>query len=131
MLLVVRLLIVAALAVSGWIHLDLADTFDAIGETITLGDLFRAQGVAALLVAGWLVVDRRSARPVVAALLLGVASAAAVVLSVYVRLPAIGPLPEVYEPVWYAEKVTSAITAGVAAAGAAALLAVRRRAALP
>ena len=130
-MIVVRLLVAAALAVSGWLHLDLADTFDFVGEQITLGALFRAQGVAALLVAIWLLVTRRSWLPELAALLVALPSAVAVVLSVYVRVPAIGPLPEVYEPIWYAEKVASAITAGIAAAGAAGLLAVRRRAALP
>jgi len=129
--LVVRVLVAGALAVSGWIHLDLAATFDAIGSTITLGALFRVQGVAALLVAAWLLVQRRSAWPELSALALGAASAAAVVLSVYVRLPAIGPFPEVYEPVWYEEKVASAVTAAVAAAGAAALLVRRRRGAVP
>lgn len=130
-MIVVRVLVAAALAVSGWLHLDLADIFDVVGEQITLGALFRAQGVAALLVAIWLLVARRSWLPELAALLVGLPSAVAVVLSVYVRVPAIGPLPEVYEPIWYAEKVASAITAGLAAAGAAGLLAVRRRAAFP
>ena len=126
-MLAVRIVVALALAVSGWIHLDLADTFDAIGSTITLGALFRVQGVLALLVAGWLLVRRRDRAPLVAALLVGAASAAAVVLSVYVRVPAIGPFPELHEPVWYAEKVASAGTALLAAAGAAALLARARR----
>lgn len=122
----VRAVVAAALAISGWIHLELAGSFDAIGTTVTLGALFRAQGVVALLVAGWLLVRRRGTAPVLAALLVATASAAAVVLSVYVRLPAIGPFPEIYEPVWYAEKWASAGTAVLAALGAAVML-VRHR----
>lgn len=123
--------VAASLAASGWIHLDLAGSFDAIGTTVTLGALFRAQGAVALLVALWLLVQRRSAAPAVAALVVGLGSAAAVVLSVYVRIPAIGPLPELYEPVWYPEKWASAVTAVLAAVGAAVLLARRRRGTLP
>jgi MYXO-CTERM domain-containing protein len=129
--LLVRVLVAVALAVSGWIHLDLAASFDAMGRTVTLGALFRAQGGVAFAAAAWLLLARRSALPVLAALLVGLASLAAIVLSFYVRLPAIGPFPEIYEPVWYGEKSASAVTAGLAAAGAAALLAMRRRRGLP
>jgi hypothetical protein len=129
--LLVRVLVAVALAVSGWIHLDLAASFDAVGRTVTLGALFRAQGVVALAGAAWLLLARRSAVPELVALLVGLASLAAIGLSFFVRLPAVGPLPEIYEPVWYGEKTASALTAGLAAAGAAALLAVRRRRGLP
>ena len=124
---VVRLLVAGALAVSGWLHLDLAATFDAVGEQITLGALFRVQGVVALLVAAWLLVQRRSWPPEAAALLVALPSAALLLLSVHVRIPALGPFPEVHEPIWYAEKTASAVAAVLAAAGAAALLAARRR----
>jgi hypothetical protein len=60
-------------------------------------------------VAGWLLLRRRDRLPLVAALAVGLASTAAVVLSVYVRVPALGPLPELYEPVWYRDKAVSAI----------------------
>jgi hypothetical protein len=128
--LLVRLLVVTALAVSGWVHLDLAGSFDGLGEQISVGTLFRVQGVTALAVALWLLVRRRDRLAVLAALAVGLASALAVVLSVYVRLPAIGPLPELYEPVWYRDKVVSAVAAGLAAAGAAVLLARALRARL-
>lgn len=48
------------------------------------------------------------------------------------RLPGPGPLPVLYEPVWYAEKAVAAVAAGLAALGAAVSLAItlaeRRRA---
>ena len=130
-MLVVRVLVAAALAVSGWLHLDLAGSYDAIGEQITVGALFRLQGVVALLVGGWVLVQRRARLALLAALAVGLGSMLAVVLSVYVRLPAVGPLPELYEPVWYAEKVASAVAAGLAAAGALLLLGRLRRHPVP
>ncbi len=120
-MLVVRVVAAAALAVSGGVHLDLAGSYDGLGEQVSLGALFRVQGVVALLVAGWLLVHR-TRPPALAAVLVGAASLLAVVLSVYVRVPALGPLPELYEPVWYAEKAVAAVAAGVAAAAAALLL---------
>ncbi len=126
-----RVVVALALVVSGWIHLDLADSYDGIGDTITVGMLFRGQGAVALLVAAWLLVRRRDRPPLTAALAVGLASALAVMLSVYVRVPGIGPLPELYEPVWYDRKAVSAVAAGVAAVVAAALLAVQRRRPVP
>ena len=124
-MLVVRLLVAAGLAVSAYVHLDLAGTYDGIGEQLTVGDLFRAQGVVALLVALAVLVRRRR-DTLVLALLVAAASCAAVTLSVYVRVPALGPLPELYEPVWYAEKALSALAAAVSALAALVLLRRRR-----
>lgn len=45
----------------------------------------------------------------VAAALVGLASLAALVGSVYVRIPSIGPLPGLYEPSWYLTKVAAAV----------------------
>lgn len=55
-------------------------------------------------------------------------------MTVYVAVPAIGPLPRLFEPVWYAEKVLAAAAAGAACfAGAIDLLLVvlQRRLDLP
>lgn len=126
-LLVLRAVAAAGLLVSAYVHLDLAVTYDGIGEQLTVGDLFRAQGVGALLAAlGLLLVRRWWTAALAVAVALG--STAAVVLTVYVRVPPVGPLPELYEPVWYADKSVSAVATGVsAAAGAALLVAYRRR----
>lgn len=124
----VRLVVALALLVTGGVHLDLAGSYDRIGPQITLGALFRAQAVAALGAACWLLLRRRHRLPLVGALLVAVASTTAVVLSVYVRVPAIGPLPELYEPVWYPEKAASAVASALAALLSGVLL-VRSRAA--
>lgn len=126
MLLVLRLLAAAGLAVSASVHLSLAPTYDGIGETLTVGDLFRAQGVAGGLAAAAVLLLRRWWTAALA-LTVAVASTAAVVLSVYVQVPAFGPFPELYEPVWYDDKTASAVGSGVAAAAALALLLYRRR----
>jgi hypothetical protein len=39
-------------------------------------------------------------------------SFAAVVISTMHQIPAIGPLPSLYEPVWYTEKTVSAVVEG-------------------
>jgi hypothetical protein len=129
--LVVRVLAALALGVSGAVHLDLAGSYDRLGDTLTVGTLFRVQGVVALLVAGWLLLRRRDRLPLLVALVLAAASTAAVVLSVYVRVPAVGPLPELYEPVWYLEKAAAAVAAALAAVLAGLLLGRSRSTALP
>ncbi|MCW2614665.1 MAG: hypothetical protein JWN08_1659 [Frankiales bacterium] len=115
------------LLVSGYVHLDLAATYDGIGESVTTGDLFRVQGTVAVLAAAAVLLLRRRWWSTALAAAVALASLTAVVLSVYVRVPAVGPLPELYEPVWYDDKVVSAVAAGVAAAAAAALLVTYRR----
>ena len=121
----VPIVVAAGLATSAALHLDLADTYDGVGEQLTVGDLFRVQGVVGLLAALAVLVTRRRLALLIA-VLVAAASTAAVVTSVYVRVPPIGPLPELHEPVWYTEKAVSAAATAVAfLVGSAALL--RRR----
>ena len=114
-----------ALVVSAYLHWDLARSpYYAAGQ-ITLGGLFVAQAVAAAVVAVWVAV-RSETLAVLAALAVAAGSLVALVLSVYVRLPSVGPFPVLYEPVWYGEKVAAAVAAAVATAAATAALALRR-----
>jgi hypothetical protein len=115
-----------ALAVSAYVHADLGDPPYAAAGQVTLSGLFVAQAVVAAAVVVWLLV-RPGAASALGALVVGAASLAALVLSVYVRLPSVGPFPVLYEPLWYADKVVAAVAAGVATVLAAALLAGRRR----
>jgi hypothetical protein len=115
-----------ALAVSAYVHADLGDPPYAAAGQVTLSGLFVAQAVVAAAVVVWLLV-RPGAASALGALAVGAASLAALVLSVYVRLPSVGPFPVLYEPLWYADKVVAAVAAGVATVLAAALLAGRRR----
>jgi hypothetical protein len=96
------------------VHLHLAGGYDAIGTTVTQGLLFRIEAAAAILAAlAVLVSDHRLVWA--AAGLTGLAGVVAVVLYRYVDVGAFGPIPDMYEPVWFAEKTRSAFAeAGVA-----------------
>ncbi|WP_129336234.1 hypothetical protein [Cellulomonas endophytica] len=126
--LILRLLAALALGVSAWVHLRIGLERPPLttGSGVTLSGLFVAQGVVAALVA--LAVLVRGGRTTW--LLLGavaLASFVALVLSVLVRIPAVGPFPVLYEPVWYADKVVAAVSAGAGALLAlVALVGVRR-----
>ena len=116
----------AALAVSAWLHVDLASGPLFSADGVTLAGLFVAQAAVAALAAVALLV--RGSRLVWAgAGVVGLASLAALVLSVYVAIPALGPFPPLYEPFWYGEKAVAALTAAVAAAAAAVALTMGRQ----
>ena len=80
---------------------------------MTLSGIFIAQAVAAAVVVVWVLV-----RPGLVSWLafwaVALGSLVALVLSVYVRIPAVGPFPELYEPVWYGDKYLAAAAAAVA-----------------
>ena len=95
------------------VHLHLAAGYALAGGQVTQGDLFRVQAAVAGAVALALVV--RPTRTVwLATSAVGLASLLAVVVTAYVAVPAIGPFPRLFEPVWYAEKVLAAAAAGTA-----------------
>lgn len=107
----VRALVAVPLAVSAYLHYDLAAGPLAGDGKITLAGLFIAQAVVATIVLLWLLV-RGERVALIAGALVGLGSLAALVLSTYVEIPAIGPMPAIYEPIWYAEKVVAAAAAG-------------------
>lgn len=123
-----RLLTAAGLAIDAYVHAHLAGDFDAIGRTLSQGVLFRVEaGVASLLVL--LVLFAPWRRAVYAAVLVVAASAlGAVLLYRYVNVGALGPLPNMYEPIWYFQKSLSAVGEAVALAGGLAGFAVALRA---
>ena len=93
-----RVLAAAALGVSAYVHLHLANTH-AYPGTISGTDLFRVQGVTAAVVAAVLLVTGNRWAWVAAALV-GLASFGAVMLYRYVDVGAIGPLPNMYDATW-------------------------------
>jgi hypothetical protein len=113
-----RLIAVVGLGIDAYVHLDLASTYSEAEAPVNEGILFRAEAVLALLTALALILWAR--RP---SFLLGFAiSASALTLmlvSRYVDLGALGPLPDLYDPVWFPEKLWAA--SGEAAAAAASL----------
>jgi hypothetical protein len=116
----------AGLAYDAYVHLHLASGYDAVGETVTQGALFRIEAVAALLAAvAVLAFDRRLVWA--AAGMTGLAGVAAVLLYRYVDVGAIGPIPNMYEPAWYAEKLQSLYAEAAVVVAWAVREALRRR----
>lgn len=121
---------VLGLAYDAKAHLHLAPVYDAVGTSITQGGLFRVEAVAALIAAvALLVLDDR--RVWLVAGLVGLLGVAAVVLYRYVQVPAFGPIPSMYEPVWFGEKTLSAYAEGLVAVAALVREALRHRGTTP
>jgi len=94
-----RVLAVAALGVSAYIHIDLAHLYKTLGDDITQAQLFYAQGIVASVVGLWLLVTGHRVAWWAAALV-GAASFAAVMLYRYVDVGAIGPIPNMHDASW-------------------------------
>lgn len=123
--------VVAGLAVDAWAHLSLASEYDLVrSSVVSQGEMFRAEGVAAILAAVLLVLRPRPWTAAVA-LLVSAAGLAAVLMYFYVDVGAAGPLPNMYEPVWYAKKTQSAWGEAAAAVAALAVLLLMRFARVP
>jgi hypothetical protein len=104
----------AALAVDAVVHWQNATAYDAIGTTLTQGQLFRAEAVVAVAV-GLLVLFRPRRSSWLAALLVGASALGAVLLYRYVDVGTLGPLPDMYENTWQVPgKLLSAYAEGAA-----------------
>lgn len=122
-LLVLRLAVVVGLAVDAYVHIDLAPAYAGPGGVLDEQNLFLVESGVAIVVAVWvLATGRRTAA--LAAVVVAASALAAVLSSRYVDLGAIGPFPDLYEPVWYPEKAVAAV--GEALALLAAVLLVLR-----
>jgi hypothetical protein len=116
------IVVVAGLAIDAYVHFDLASNFDPIKtSTLSQGDLFRAEGVVSILAALLLVVRPRRYTAAIAALVAGSAFGV-LILYRYVDVGSIGPIPSMYEPVWYTQKTVAAVAEGVAMVAAIVLL---------
>ena len=122
----------ALLAVDSFVHVTDASLYDSITtSTISEGTLFRIEALVALLVAVALLIQPRPAVWAVAAVV-AASAAGAVLLSTYVDLGPLGPLPDMYEPTWaLAGKAVSAVAeiaaTVLALAGLTLALRARRR----
>lgn len=115
--LILRLLVVAGLAVDAYVHFHLAGDVGSHG-VLSEGRLFWIQGVVAALVAVLVLIRARRPSYVIAFLVAG-SALGAVLLYRYVDVGSLGPLPNMYEPVWYGEKVLTTIAEAVATVAAA------------
>ncbi|MDR2987455.1 MAG: hypothetical protein LBV34_21720 [Nocardiopsaceae bacterium] len=108
-----RFVATAGLAVDAYVHFDLAGTYSETGGVISEGVLFRAEAVVALLAALFiLIIGKRASY--LAGLVIAGSALAAMLVARYVDVGAIGPFPDVYDPVWFPEKVLAAIGEGAA-----------------
>lgn len=116
---VVRVVVVAGLAVDVYVHLHLAHRYSlASSAGIGEGNLFRIEAALALI-ALLLVLFRPSVWSYALAAVVALGGTAAVLLYRYANVPAIGPIPSMYEPIWFFEKTLSAVAETIA--GLAAL----------
>ncbi len=126
--LALRGLIALALVIDAVVHLHLASGYQLSAPSgIGGGNLFRLQSVFALAAAAFVVVrgDRAS---YAAAFLVALSALGAVLLYRYVDVPALGPLPAMYEPVWFPEKTLTTVAEALAAIFAGAVLLAKSRA---
>lgn len=112
---VLRLLVAAGLAVDAYVHFVLAPVYDGIGDQITQGRLFQAEGTVAALVAVLVLVFGSRRWPYLLAFLVTAGGLAGVLVYRYVDVGAIGAWPNMYEPAWFPKKTASAIAEGIAA----------------
>ena len=114
----IGLVVAVGLAVDAVVHLRLAADYQlAAPAGIGQGNLFRIAAGAAVLTALWLLV-RPSRLSFAAAFLVAGGALGAVLLYRYVDVPALGPVPSMYEPLWFPEKTFSAVAEAVAAGAA-------------
>jgi hypothetical protein len=118
---VLRLTTVAGLAVDAWVHVDLAARYDpnrAPGE-LSQGDLFRAEAVVSIGAAVLLLLTPRLLAWLVA-WLVAASALGGLLLYRYHDPGAIGPLPDMYEPLWFPEKTLAGVAEAVAVSTATA-----------
>ncbi|MGI9158023.1 MAG: hypothetical protein ACR2FG_15560 [Marmoricola sp.] len=127
--LVLRVLVAAGLVVDAVVHLRLASGYQmAQPAGIGQGNIFRIESVVALLAALYVLL-RGSRTAFLVAAVVGLSALVAVVLYRYVEVPAIGPVPTMYEPIWFFQKTLSAVAEALA--GVLALVGLARVRAAP
>jgi plastocyanin len=103
-----RVGLAAALAVDAYVHADLAPLYGGVHAAISEATMFRLEaGVASAAALLVIATGRRAAY----LLALGIAASAlaAVLLYRYVDIGVLGPIPNMYEPTWFTEKVLTAV----------------------
>ncbi len=117
---VLRLLVVAGLTVDAYVHVDVAHGYAVgfgtgwfTGQTLFLIEA----GVASFAALMVLVTGARIAYAF--AFLVAASAFGAVMLYRYVNVGKLGPIPNLYEPIWFTQKTVSAIAEAVALVAAA------------
>ncbi|MFI6697722.1 hypothetical protein ACIBJC_01890 [Streptomyces sp. NPDC050509] len=108
-----RLLAAAGLAVDAYLHARLADRYDTVSAVVSQGDLFRVEAGLAALAALLVLVWRRVPGDVFA-WLVAAGGLALLLVYRYVDVGTLGPVPDMYEPVWFGEKRLTVVAQAVA-----------------
>jgi hypothetical protein len=119
MRIVIRLLVVAGLAIDAYVHVHLAKDFSYNNNGLVTGQqLFWLEAIAAAA-AGLQVLFWPNRVSYFVAFVVAAAGVAAVVFYRYVDPgPILGVIPGMYEPIWTTEKVVSLVGEAVAAVAA-------------
>jgi len=114
----------AGLGVDAYVHWHLAGNFDTLIGTasphFSQGELFRLEATLALI-AMLLVLATRRRFAAALAFLIAAGGLGALLLYGYVDVGGFGPVPDMYDPVWYTQKTISAVAEAIAAVGALVL----------
>lgn len=101
--------VIAGLAVDAYMHFKMAPGLDSKkGTGVSAGMLFRAQGAAAV-VAALLVLIRANRATFALAFLVASGAVGALLLYHFVDVGPIGPMPNMYTPIWYTDKVITLV----------------------
>lgn len=104
---VLILMTLVGLGVDAYVHLHIASSYRLVRtDELSQTDLFRLESGLAILVGVWLVL-RPSRLSAAVAFLVAAGGVAAVTFYYYVDPGQLGPIPDMYEPVWYADKTRS------------------------
>jgi hypothetical protein len=119
-------IVVVGLVIDAYVHFDLASNYELIKtSTLSQADLFRAEGAVALAAALLLVVRPRRYTAAIAALVAG-SALLALLLYRYNDIGQLGPIPSMYEPIWFTKKTVAAYSEGAALIAAVLLVFVLR-----
>ena len=124
-----RLIAVAGLSIDAYVHLDLASAYAEAQAPVNEGTLFRAEAVLALLTGLALIMSARRL-PFVLGLAVSASALTVMLVSRYVDLGPLGPFPDLYDPVWFPEKLWAAggeAAAVIACVAGILLLSIRAR----
>lgn len=115
MSMVLRVLTALMLFIDAGVHFHLAPGYQAATSAgIGQCNLFLLEGAAAVLSALYVLI-RGSRAAYALAFAVALSGFVAVVLYRYVDVPAFGPFPAMYDPVWFFEKSLSAVAEGAGA----------------
>ena len=118
--------IVAGLAVDAYIHWNLAGQYSGVTATVNQGELFRIETGMAIVAAVLLLITPGRLSAAFAALVAG-GGVVALLVYYFVNVGPIGPLPNMYEPIWYPQKVVTLVAQTLATVAALALVATYSR----